>query len=137
MAALGELLFYISTKNEHARDNKPMEFPSKDSRPSSIWQDDITQLYALRTIENISNQGGYWTACFTSQDVITNICYIFRAPGKQEIMRLTTVSCLACLVRFSPSSIQRVMEKLSFEVMVSSLVKRNPQEQQICLNIQT
>ncbi|WMV30226.1 hypothetical protein MTR67_023611 [Solanum verrucosum] len=134
MAALDELLFYISTKNEHARDNKPMEFPSKDSRPSSYWQvtspiislvssllrnkeDDITQLYALRTIENISNQGGYWSACFTSQDVITNICYIFRAPGKQEIMRLTTGSCLARLVSFSPSSIQRVMEKLSFKCL--------------------
>lgn len=38
MAALGELLFYISTQNEHARDNKPMESPSKDSRPSSCWQ---------------------------------------------------------------------------------------------------
>ncbi|KAL3329897.1 hypothetical protein AABB24_033987 [Solanum stoloniferum] len=152
MAALGELLFYISTQNEHARDNKPMESPSKDSRPSSCWQvtspiislvssllrngeDDITQLYALRTIENISSQGGYWSARFTSQDVITNLCYIFRAPGKQESMRLTAGSCLARLVRFSPSSIQRVMEKLSFKDMVSSLVKRNPREQQICLNI--
>ncbi|KAH0709320.1 hypothetical protein KY284_010747 [Solanum tuberosum] len=44
--------------------------------------DEITQLYALQTIENISSQGGYWSACFTSQDVITNLCYIFRAPGK-------------------------------------------------------
>ncbi|KAH0709325.1 hypothetical protein KY284_010752 [Solanum tuberosum] len=35
MAVLGELLFYLSTQNEHARDNKPMESPSKDSRPSS------------------------------------------------------------------------------------------------------
>ncbi|KAK4357847.1 hypothetical protein RND71_023457 [Anisodus tanguticus] len=152
MAALGELLFYISTQNEQARDNKPMESPSKDSRPSSCWQvtspiislvssvlrngeDDITQLYALRTIENISSQGGYWSARFTSQDVITNLCYIFRAPGKQESMRLTAGSCLARLVRFSPSSIQRVLEKLPFKDMVSSLVKRNPREQQICLNI--
>ncbi|WMV08857.1 hypothetical protein MTR67_002242 [Solanum verrucosum] len=85
-------------------------------------EDDITQLYALRTIENISSQGGYWSACFTSQDVITNLCYIFRASGKQEIMRLTAGSCLARLVRFSPSNIQRVMEKLSFKDMVSSLV---------------
>uniref|UniRef100_A0A1S4DNC1 Serine/threonine-protein kinase RUNKEL-like n=1 Tax=Nicotiana tabacum TaxID=4097 RepID=A0A1S4DNC1_TOBAC len=152
MAALGELLFYISTQNEHARDNKPMESPSKDSRPSSCWQvtspiislvssvlrngeDDITQLYALRTIENISSQGGYWSARFASQDVITNLCYIFRAPGKQDSMRLTAGSCLARLVRFNPSSIQRVIEKLSFKDMASSLVKRNPREQQICLNI--
>ncbi|KAH0725205.1 hypothetical protein KY284_001070 [Solanum tuberosum] len=50
-------------------------------------------------------------------------------------MRLTAGSCLARLVRFSPSSIQRVMEKFSFKDMVSSLVKHNPQEQKICLNI--
>lgn len=98
-------------------------------------EDDITQLYALRTIENISSQGGYWSARFASQDVITNLCYIFRAPGKQDSMRLTAGSCLARLVRFNPSSIQRVIEKLSFKDMASSLVKRNPREQQICLNI--
>lgn len=38
MAALGELLFYISTQNEHTRDNNPMESPSKDSRSMSGWQ---------------------------------------------------------------------------------------------------
>ncbi|KAK6803263.1 hypothetical protein RDI58_001047 [Solanum bulbocastanum] len=96
---------------------------------------DIIQLYALRTIESISSQGGYWSACFTSQYVITNLCYIIRAPGKQEIMRLIAGSCLTRLVRFSLSSIQRVMDKLSFKDMVSILVKRNPREQQICLNI--
>uniref|UniRef100_M1BE80 EMB3013 n=1 Tax=Solanum tuberosum TaxID=4113 RepID=M1BE80_SOLTU len=101
MAALGELLFYISTQNEHARDNKPMESPSKDNRPSSYWQvpsplislvssllrngeDNITQIYALRTIENIFSQGG--------------------ALGKQEITRLTTGSYLARLVHFNPYS---------------------------------
>uniref|UniRef100_K4BZH1 Uncharacterized protein n=1 Tax=Solanum lycopersicum TaxID=4081 RepID=K4BZH1_SOLLC len=35
------------------------------------------------------DQGGYWSTPFTSQDAITNLCYIFRASGKQESMRLT------------------------------------------------
>lgn len=38
MAALGELLFYISTQNEQPRVSNPPESPSKDSRPSSSWQ---------------------------------------------------------------------------------------------------
>lgn len=38
MAALGELLFYISTQNDHAKDNIPPESPSKDSRSTSGWQ---------------------------------------------------------------------------------------------------
>ncbi|PON80282.1 Phosphorylase kinase, gamma catalytic subunit [Parasponia andersonii] len=85
MAALGELLFYISTQNEHTKDKTPLESPSKDSRSSSGWQvpnslislvssilrkgeDDITQLYALRTMENIFSQGAHWVSRFTSQD---------------------------------------------------------------------
>lgn len=98
-------------------------------------EDDMTQLYALRTIENISSQGGYWANRFTSQDVITNLCYIFKASGKQETMRLTAGSCLVRLVRFNPSSILRVVEKLSLKGIASSLVKGSPREQQICLNI--
>ncbi|KAL9140063.1 hypothetical protein ABFS82_14G011800 [Erythranthe guttata] len=152
MAALGELLFYISTLNDPARDNNPQESPSKDGRPSSSWQvpnslislissvlrkgeDDLTQLYALRTIENISSHGGYWATRFTSQDVINNLCYIYRAPGKQETMRFTAASCLVRLVRFSPPSIQQVMEKLPLKEIASSLFKGNQREQQICLNL--
>ncbi|XP_044484425.1 serine/threonine-protein kinase RUNKEL-like [Mangifera indica] len=152
MAALGELLFYISTQNEHARGSNPPESPSKDNRAASGWQvpnslislvssvlrkgeDDMTQLYALRTIENICSQGGHWVARFTSQDVISNLCYIYRAAGKQESMRLTAGSCLVRLVRFNPPSIQSVMEKLSFKDIASVLVKGSPREQQISLNL--
>lgn len=98
-------------------------------------EDDLTQLYSLRTIENICSQGGQWAARFTSQDMITNLCYIFRASGKQESMRLTAGSCLVRLVRFNPPTIQSVIEKLSFKDTVSSLAKGSPREQQISLNI--
>ncbi|KAL5541783.1 hypothetical protein UlMin_009493, partial [Ulmus minor] len=152
MAALGELLFYISTQNEHNKDKIPPESPSKDSRSSSGWQvpnslislvssilrrgeDDITQLYALRTIENICSQGGHWAARFTSQDVINNLCYIYRAAGKQESVRLTAGSCLVRLVFFSHSSIQSVTEKLSFKDITSAVVKGSLREQQISLNL--
>ncbi|KAJ7955033.1 Serine/threonine-protein kinase RUNKEL [Quillaja saponaria] len=152
MAALGELLFYISTQNEDSRDNNPPEHPSKDSRTAYVWQvpnslisfmtsilrkgeDDITQLHALRTIENICSQGGFWAARFTNQDVINNLCYIYRAAGKQESMRLTAGSCLVRLIRFSPSSIQSVIEKLSFKDLASALTKGSLREQQISLNL--
>ncbi|KAG9457566.1 hypothetical protein H6P81_002074 [Aristolochia fimbriata] len=153
MAALGELLFYISTQSEcNAREGNILESPSKESRPVCIWQvpnslialvssilrkgeDDMTQLYALRTIENICSQGEEWAARFTSQDVIGNLCYIYRAPGKQENTRLTAGSCLVRLARFSPSSIQSVLEKLSFKDTASVLVRGGPREQQISFNL--
>ncbi|XP_047331377.1 serine/threonine-protein kinase RUNKEL-like [Impatiens glandulifera] len=154
MAALGELLFYISTQNEHTKDGIPTEFlsPSKDSRGISGWQvsntqislvtsllrkgeDDLTQLYALRTIENICSQGAQWATRFTSQDVIKNLCYIFRAPGKQDSTKLTAGSCLVRLVRFNPPSIQPVIDKLPLKDIASVLIKGSQREQQICLNL--
>ena len=46
MAALGELLFYISTKNDSSsKDNNPAESPSKDSRHPSGWQVRIIWCY--------------------------------------------------------------------------------------------
>ncbi|KAK9079926.1 hypothetical protein SSX86_001601 [Deinandra increscens subsp. villosa] len=152
MAALGELLFYISTQDDQMKATNPPESPSKENRTSSGWQvpstlislvtsllrkgeDDITQLYALRTIENISSQGGYWATRFTSPDVINNLCYIFRAPVKQETMRLTAGSCLVRLTRFNPPTIQQVMEKLTFKEIANAISKGSPREQQICLNL--
>ncbi|XP_022955380.1 serine/threonine-protein kinase RUNKEL [Cucurbita moschata] len=152
MAALGELLFYISTQVEHNSNANPPESPLKDTRPPSGWQvpnsiislvssilrkgeDDITQLYALRTIENICSQGVTWASRFTIQDVISNLCYIYRASGKSENMRLTAGSCLVRLVRFNPSCIQSVTDKLSSKDMACALVKGNPREQQITLNL--
>ncbi|XP_076927119.1 serine/threonine-protein kinase RUNKEL-like [Bidens hawaiensis] len=152
MAALGELLFYISTQSDQPQAANPPESPLKENRTSSGWQvpntlislvtsllrkgeDDITQLYALRTIENISSQGVYWAARFTSPDVINNLCYIFRAPTKQEIMRLTAGSCLVRLTRFNQPTIQQVMEKLTFKETVNAISKGGPREQQICLNL--
>ena len=38
MAALGELLFYISTQNADCRDNNQLESPSKDNRTTHGWQ---------------------------------------------------------------------------------------------------
>lgn len=95
----------------------------------------MTQLYALRTIENIFSQGAHWVARFTSQDLINNLSYIYRAAGKQESMRLTAGSCLVRLVCFYPQSIQPVIEKLSFKDMASALVKGSLREQQISLNL--
>jgi len=55
--------------------------------------------------------------------------------AKQESMRLTAGSCLVRLVRFNPTSIQSVIEKLSFKDTAAGLVKGSSREQQISLNL--
>lgn len=50
-------------------------------------------------------------------------------------MKLTAGSCLVRLARFSPLSIQQVIEKIPLKDISSSLFKGNQREQQICLNL--
>lgn len=153
MATLGELLFYISTQSDQdTKEINTQESPLKDNRPATSWQvpsavialvssilrkgeDDLAQLYALRTIDNICSQGTEWTSRFASQDAIGHLCYIYKATGKQESTRLIAGSCLARLSRFSPSCIHLILEKISFKDIASTLIKGNPREQQISLNI--
>lgn len=153
MATLGELLFYISTQND--QDNKEsnvQESPMKNNKSAALWQvpsavialvssilrkgeDDLAQLYALRTIDNICSQGTDWTSRFASQDVIGYLCYIYKATGKQENTRLIAASCLSRLARFSSSCTHLILEKLSFKDIACTLIKGNPREQQISLNL--
>ncbi|KAK1664018.1 hypothetical protein QYE76_052177 [Lolium multiflorum] len=153
MATLGELLFYISTQTD--QDNKEsnaQESPMKDNKSAASWQvpsavialvssilrkgeDDLAQLYALRTIDNICSQGTDWTSRFASQDVIGHLCYIYKATGKQENTRLIAVSCLSRLARFSSSCTHLILEKLSFKDIACTLIKGSPREQQISLNL--
>ena len=98
-------------------------------------EDDLARLYGLRTIDNICSQGADWTSRFASQDVIGHLCYIYKATGKQENTRLIALSCLSRLARFSSSCIHLILEKLSFKDIACTLIKGNPREQQISLNL--
>jgi serine/threonine-protein kinase ULK4 len=98
-------------------------------------EDDLAQLYALRTLDNICSQGAEWTSRFASQDAIGHLCFIYKANVKQESTRFIAGSCLSRLARFSPSCIHLILEKLSFKDIACTLIKGNPREQQTSLNI--
>ncbi|XBJ04181.1 hypothetical protein VPH35_023164 [Triticum aestivum] len=153
MATLGELLFYISTQfDQDSKESNAEESPMKDNKSGALWQvpsavialvssilrkgeDDLAQLYALRTIDNICSQGTDWTSRFASQDAIGHLCYIYKATGKQENTRLIAISCLSRLARFSSSCTHLILEKLLFKDIACTLFKGNPREQQISLNL--
>ncbi|KAG0627834.1 hypothetical protein M758_2G231400 [Ceratodon purpureus] len=152
MATLGELLFYIATQNEGSpRSGGGHDNSAKDAK-SSVWQipgttialvasvlrkgeDDVTQHYALKTIENIASQGGEWAQRFTNNEVIDNLCYTFRASAKPENLRATAGSCLVRLVRFQPTTIPLVLEKLTFKELVGGLARGSAREQQVNINL--
>ena len=78
MATLGELLFYVATQQQDAALADPpvdvaaawgivpgtLTAVTRLLKPS---EDEIAQHYAVKTIENISSQGGDWTVRFATQ----------------------------------------------------------------------
>lgn len=77
MAALGELLFYISTLNDHNKDLSALESPSKDNRSISGWQ--VRLLVPLP----LSNEGLHFRKSdadsaihgLSKENSIANVCH--------------------------------------------------------------
>ena len=79
MAALGELLFYVATQQEEGRqaggvpnpEAAQWEVPASTvglvTRLLRAGEDEVTQHYAVKAIENIVTHGGDWAQRFTSQ----------------------------------------------------------------------
>uniref|UniRef100_A0A7I4CYJ5 Protein kinase domain-containing protein n=1 Tax=Physcomitrium patens TaxID=3218 RepID=A0A7I4CYJ5_PHYPA len=153
MATLGELLFYIATQNDGSpRAGGGLDNSVKDVKSSNTWQipgttialissilrrgeDDVTQHYALKTIENIASQGGDWAQRFTNNEIIDNLCYTFRAAAKPENLRVTAGSCLVRLVRFQRTTILVVLDKITCKELVGGLAKGSGREQQVNINL--
>ncbi|KAL3692536.1 hypothetical protein R1sor_006187 [Riccia sorocarpa] len=153
MATLGELLFYIATQTEGSpRSGAQSESGAKDGRSSSVWQvssttialvasvlrkgeDDVTQHYALKTIENISSQGWEWASRFSGREVLSNLCHTFKSSAKPEAIRAAAGSCLVRLARFSQTTMPSVLEKLPVKDLVAGLSRGSPKEQQVSLNL--
>ncbi|EFJ24969.1 hypothetical protein SELMODRAFT_100105, partial [Selaginella moellendorffii] len=140
MASLGELLFYIATQNG-GFDFLLFSYQVPSTTIALVasilrkGEDDVTQHYALKAIENISSQGGEWAARFTTHDVLGNLCYIMKTSSKQEVVRSTAGSCLVRLVRFSPSSVAVVLEKVTFKELIAGLCKGGAKLQQVYINL--
>lgn len=98
-------------------------------------EDDLTQHLALKSVENIASQGGEWASRFTNHETLENLCHIYKAPGKQENLRCAAGSCLVRLVRFTPTTIPIVLERLTFKDLVSGLAKGTAREQQVNINL--
>ncbi|XBI57033.1 hypothetical protein VPH35_038514 [Triticum aestivum] len=108
MATLGELLSVIALVSPILRKG----------------EDDLAQLYALQTIDNICSQGTDWTSRFDSRDVIGHLCYIYKATGKQENTRLIAISCLSRLARFSSELTLRRKALLFVALLCKNTVDR-------------
>ncbi|GBG84170.1 hypothetical protein CBR_g38144 [Chara braunii] len=154
MAALGELLFYIATQHashqdisSKAENGSGSAGASRDGMSSLVWQvpnstialvasmlrkgeDETTQHYAVKTIENIASQSGEWGVKFATVDVVLNLVHIM-LTSKLEHLRTTAGSTVVRLVRRNPALLPYVMDKLGVKILVRGLAESTSRSQQV------
>ncbi|GJP67465.1 hypothetical protein CLOP_g24285 [Closterium sp. NIES-67] len=159
MAALGEMAFYIATQSPTPAAAAAAVAPSPASglvvgaAVGAGWQltgttvalmgamlrrgeDEVTMHYAVKTIENIVSEGPAWAARFATQETVGNLCHIFRhCSSRQEHLKLTAGSCLVRILRFAPSWVALVLDRLGARDVVTGLAKAAPREQQLLLSL--
>ncbi|KAF5840559.1 hypothetical protein DUNSADRAFT_16357 [Dunaliella salina] len=87
-------------------------------------EDEVTQHYAVKTIENICSQGGDWAANFCSNEVAFSLVQIYSAT-KSENLKATTASTLARLLRHNPTLVVYVVDKFGTRLFVAGLSDPN------------
>ncbi|CAI5470722.1 unnamed protein product [Closterium sp. Yama58-4] len=160
MAALGEMAFYIATQSPTPAAAAAAAAPSPASglvvgaaAGGAGWQltgttvtpimamlrrgeDEVTMHYAVKTIENIVSEGPAWAARFATQETVGNLCHIFRhSSSRQEHLKLTAGSCLVRILRFAPSWVALVLDRIGPKEVVTALAKAAPREQQLLLSL--
>ncbi|CAI5993122.1 unnamed protein product [Closterium sp. NIES-65] len=160
MAALGEMAFYIATQSPTPAAAAAAAAPSPASglvmgatAGGGGWQltgttvtpimamlrrgeDEVTMHYAVKTIENIVSEGPAWAARFATQETVGNLCHIFRhSSSRQEHLKLTAGSCLVRILRFAPSWVALVLDRIGPKEVVTALAKAAPREQQLLLTL--
>eukprot|EP00854_Cymbomonas_tetramitiformis_P004153 gene4153-5131_t len=139
MAGLGELLFYVATQQEENAEasglwDVPPSIVGLVTRLLKSGEDEITQHYAVKAIENIVTHGGDWASKFSSQDVAINIAQIY-STTRAEHLRATAASAVARVCRHSPGLIQGVVDRLGVKLMVSGLTDSSHKVTQPILNL--
>ncbi|CAG9460825.1 unnamed protein product [Pedinophyceae sp. YPF-701] len=165
MAALGELLFYLSTQQHHTGalasdgdgdgegtnqgdDSDGVATPRAAGGAATRWdvppivtaqvlrllrqgEDDVTQHYALKTIENIATQGGEWAARFATKEAAF-CCAQVLLNSNQDTVRGTAASTLARLVRAHPALLPYTIEKFGLRTLVQGLLDTSSKSQGAC-----
>ena len=136
MAALGELLFYITTEDqENDAENSPTQ-PEDDGNNrwivpgnvaslldrvlrvnhgnsgSSAMTDEVVQHYATKTLQNMFAQGvSAQVARFTTQDFALHLRDAMRG-GRNDAHRVTAITALALLLRRNLKSCTKLLTSL-------------------------
>lgn len=148
MATLGELLFYIATQPDGSSENAG---PDVMTKAAALWkvnqptidavigllkpgEDDVTQHYAVKTVENVCSQGGGWAKKFHQPALVSHLVNIYLSSSNDNL-NATVIGALACLVKTAPTMIEGVVDQLGVKKLLEGLVDPTAKVQLSCVNL--
>jgi serine/threonine-protein kinase ULK4 len=155
MAALGELLYYISSQGEaegeegvagQDADGDEWTLPAATLgimvRALGKGEDDVVQHYAAQTLDNLSTQlgadGDSKTAArlapLRSFELVASL-FALVSSTKVEALRGTAASALSRVVRFQPVLGAQLVDKVGLAVLLQLLLDDNARVQQAFINV--
>ena len=143
MAALGELLFYITTEDQDDNDPQSPNKPEDDNNnawivPGNVISlidrvlrvngsttgngamgDDIVQHYATKTLQNMFAQGtSNQVARFATQEIALHLRDAIRG-GRNDAHRVAAMTALALLLRRNPKVLHKIVDKATLKYILS------------------
>ena len=155
MAALGELLYYISSQgepeNEDGAEGQWTEADAWSLPPSSLavltralakGEDDIVQHYAAQALDNLSTQlsadsstrAAARLAPLRSFELVSAL-WTLMGNTKVEALRGTAASAMSRVVRFQPALGAQLLDKVGLPAVIQALADDNARVQQACINV--
>ena len=154
-ASLGELLFYVATQQADgaaraAASDAAASAAGSALLPGEAWQvpataiaallrllrageDEVTQHYAAKTVENIASAGGDWPARVASPEVASALVVMVQS-SRSEQLRGTAASALSRLCRAAPALLAHVLDKYGIKLLLAGLQDGAAKVQQVGLD---
>ncbi|PRW59606.1 kinase [Chlorella sorokiniana] len=136
-AALGELLFYADSQH------REVAAPAWDLAADAVQrltallqpgQDDISQHYAAKALENVFGLGGPWAHQLSTAETMGHLLHMVDSE-LPDVVRGTAASALCRLLRCEPSCLPPLLELGGVELLAAGLTDGSPRVQQACVTI--
>ncbi|XP_065836497.1 serine/threonine-protein kinase ULK4-like isoform X2 [Oscarella lobularis] len=134
IAAIGEYMFYVASEEREGRRLPRWEIPqSAYSLMTRSLRDESApsvQIYAAKTIDNMTTTSGRHVEVFANQDVSVALWNVY-VKGSVDSLKFVSLSALCRLIRYSPLLGQSLLERIGVKPIVNLLKSSQSKIQQI------
>ncbi len=133
-------MFYIATQQQEGTQQKQEEAwtvpPQVITGIIKILKtnDEVTQHYATKTVENIGGQSKQYAQKFATEETVANLYSVFQTATDQ-FLRGSAISALSRLCRHKTAMSGQMIDKITIKTITTLMKDSNSRVQQSAINI--